>query len=396
MKMNHLWGIVTLMLVVSCTSPNQNQFRLEAQIAEARPAELVLLTYPVYREGAWYKQMDSVRVVDGKVHFEGEISGITPAYLSFENMDEVELYLVPDKMHLRMNRSHPYDFTGLEGSLMKEIGDYRTQLGAVPRQKYEKNRRAVDLNGQWAEASSEDRDSLWGQFLQAVQEFKLEQVVEDSLRMAFVARHPDYAIAPHLLYLSTRANRHEPQDLKALYDRIPTTDGNRIMRELAGIQLAFVTGDSGFEVGMHGYDFTRTDASGNLVRLSDYEGKSVVLLDFWASWCGPCLKAAPAIRELARKYADRGLQVIGLSVDDDPQAWRKALTEHDLDYCPQVLSCESVNSDALYFPEQADLADLYQVIEIPCLILIDRDGRIAARWQRITPMEEAQLEEMLR
>ena len=97
----------------------------------------------------------------------------------------------------------------------------------------------------------------------------------------------------------------------------------------------------------------------------------------------------------ARKYADRGLQVIGLSVDDDPQAWRKALTEHGLDYCPQVLSCESVNSDALYFPEQADLADLYQVTQIPCLILIDRDSRIAARWQRITPTEEAQLEEML-
>ena len=121
-----------------------------------------------------------------------------------------------------------------------------------------------------------------------------------------------------------------------------------------------------------------------------------VMVDFWASWCGPCLKEAPAIRELARKYADKGLQVIGISVDDDSVAWRQALAKHDLDYCPQVLSCESANDEARYFPEEANLADLYQVTQIPCLILINRDGRIAARWQRITPTEEAQLEEMLR
>lgn len=100
--------------------------------------------------------------------------------------------------------------------------------------------------------------------------------------------------------------------------------------------------------------------------------------------------------ELSISYADKGLQVIGISVDDDSVAWRQALAKHDLDYCPQVLSCESANDEARYFPEEANLADLYQVTQIPCLILINRDGRIAARWQRITPTEEAQLEEMLR
>ena len=111
MKANYLCGIITLLLAVSCTTPNQNRFRLEARIAEARAAELTSLTYPVYREGIWYKQTDSARVVNGRIHFEGEITGITPAYLTFENMDEVSLYLVPGTMHLQMNRLHPYDFT---------------------------------------------------------------------------------------------------------------------------------------------------------------------------------------------------------------------------------------------------------------------------------------------
>ena len=395
MKANYLCGIITLLLAISCTSPNQNRFRLEARIAEARSAELASLTYPVYREGTWYKQTDSARVVDGRIHIEGEISGITPAYLTFENMDEVGLYLVPGTMHLQMSRLHPYDFTCPEVPLMEEVEDYRKQLGAVPRRAYEKSRRAMEINEQWAQASAEERETLWRQFLQAVQGFKLELAVEDSLRMAFVARHPDYTIAPHLLYLSIRTGRNDSDHLRALYDRISETAENRILRELAGIQLSYAPGETGYEVGDRACNFERREAAGGSIRLSDYK-KSVVLLDFWASWCGPCLKEAPAIRELARKYADKGLQVIGISVDDDSVAWRQALAKHDLDYCPQVLSCESANDEARYFPEEANLADLYQVTQIPCLILINRDGRIAARWQRITPTEEAQLEEMLR
>lgn len=393
MKANYLCGIITLLLAISCTSPNQNRFRLEAQITEARSAELASLTYPVYREGTWYKQTDSARVVDGRIHFEGEISGITPAYLTFENMDEVGLYLVPGTMHLQMSRLHPYDFTCPGVPLMEEVEDYRKQLGTVPQRAYEKSRRAMELNEQWAQASAEERDTLWRQFLQAVQEFKLELAVEDSLRMAFVARHPDYTIAPHLLYLSIRTGRNGSDHLRALYDRISETAENRILRELAGIQLSYAPGETGYEVGDRACNFERREAAGGSIRLSDYK-KSVVLLDFWASWCGPCLKEAPAIRKLARKYADKGLHVIGISVDDDSAAWRQALAKHDLDYCPQVLSCESADDEALYFPEKANLADLYQVTQIPCLILIDRDGRISARWQRITPTEEAQLEGM--
>lgn len=266
MKANYLCGIITLLLAISCTSPNQNRFRLEARIAEARSAELASLTYPVYREGTWYKQTDSARVVDGRIHIEGEISGITPAYLTFENMDEVGLYLVPGTMHLQMSRLHPYDFTCPEVPLMEEVEDYRKQLGAVPRRAYEKSRRAMEINEQWAQASAEERDTLWRQFLQAVQGFKLELAVEDSLRMAFVARHPDYTIAPHLLYLSIRTGRNDSDHLRALYDRISETAENRILRELAGIQLSYAPGETGYEVGDRACNFERREAAGGSIR----------------------------------------------------------------------------------------------------------------------------------
>ena len=70
MKMNYLWGIVTLMLAVSCTPSHQNQFQLDIQISETPSEELAFLSYPVYREGTWYEQRDSAQVVDGKIYFE--------------------------------------------------------------------------------------------------------------------------------------------------------------------------------------------------------------------------------------------------------------------------------------------------------------------------------------
>lgn len=90
-----------------------------------------------------------------------------------------------------------------------------------------------------------------------------------------------------------------------------------------------------------------------------------------------------------------GHEPLCFAIDDDSTAWRRALAEHGLDYRPQVLSCESANSEALYFTEEADLTNLYREPQIPCLILIDREDRISARWMRITQTAEFQLEKKL-
>jgi cytochrome c biogenesis protein CcmG/thiol:disulfide interchange protein DsbE len=112
-------------------------------------------------------------------------------------------------------------------------------------------------------------------------------------------------------------------------------------------------------------DFELKDANGKVVRLSDYRGK-VVLLDFWATWCGPCNIEVPWFTEFQRKYKDRGFEVLGVSMDDD--GW-KAVS-------PFVAE-KKINYRIVLGNDQT--GDQYGGVEaLPTTFVIDRDGRIAS------------------
>jgi cytochrome c biogenesis protein CcmG/thiol:disulfide interchange protein DsbE len=112
-------------------------------------------------------------------------------------------------------------------------------------------------------------------------------------------------------------------------------------------------------------DFALKDSNGKTVKLSDYRGK-VVLLDFWATWCGPCKMEIPWFIEFERKYKDRGFSVLGVSMDDDGwQSVKPFIQEIGMNY-RVVLGDDKTG-------------DRYGGIEaLPTAFLIDRAGRVAS------------------
>lgn len=123
---------------------------------------------------------------------------------------------------------------------------------------------------------------------------------------------------------------------------------------------------------------------GDTVRLSDLRGK-VVLVDFWASWCGPCRRENPNVVALYNKYKDKGFEILGVSLDRNKQSWINAIQKDGLTW-PHI-------SDLKHWKSAA--AQTYGVGSIPFTLLLDKEGRIVAKKLR-GPQLEAKVAQLLK
>ena len=121
-------------------------------------------------------------------------------------------------------------------------------------------------------------------------------------------------------------------------------------------------------------DFTLKALDGKKVSLSSLRGQ-YVLIDFWASWCKPCLAGMPELKDLYGKYHGKGFEILGVSIDTDEEAWKKAVADGDL---PWTHVLDEITEKGI--PSRA--AGLYGIRSIPTYILIDKDGKIVGKVKR--------------
>lgn len=121
--------------------------------------------------------------------------------------------------------------------------------------------------------------------------------------------------------------------------------------------------------GMEAPDIELPDPDGNTRRLSDLRGK-VVLIDFWASWCGPCRMENPNVVRLYKQYHNMGFEIFSVSLDKSHDAWVKAIKDDHLDWPNHV-------SDLKYWSSAA--GRLYGISSIPSTVLVGPDGKVLAR-----------------
>ncbi len=127
----------------------------------------------------------------------------------------------------------------------------------------------------------------------------------------------------------------------------------------------------GVSIGSDAPEIALPTPAGPIMRLSDLRGK-YVLIDFWASWCGPCRRENPNVIKTYAAYKDKGFEIFGVSLDQDKSAWVNAIAKDQLTW-PHVSDLQYWNSVA---------AQAYQVSSIPMTFLLDPQGRVIAKGLR--------------
>ena len=122
-------------------------------------------------------------------------------------------------------------------------------------------------------------------------------------------------------------------------------------------------------IGQKFTDFEMPNAKGEVHKLSEYVGNGkVVLIDFWASWCGPCLREVPNVKKVYDKFHDKGFEILSVSLDDKKDNWVNAIEKNDLNW-GHVSSLKGWS---------CPVAKLYNVSGVPAMLLIDKEGKIVA------------------
>ena len=359
-----------LLLLAACwcslAASGQNAFHLQGKLDNIRDAGKVFLYY----SGPEGSVMDSAVVTDGRYQFSGNV--VEPVLglllLRYKESDT-------GKVIRAVNMQRDYVNFFLEaGEIQVTSTDSFTNLkvsGSLSHQAYE----ALNLQLKEVEDQKEALNKEYGELYQKKDEAgmkKLEarfEVLNDASKViyrAYLTANPGSPIALHAIRQiagwDIKANEVEPL-LALLPEKTKNLpSAKELMQKVA---IARKTG-----IGQQAMDFTQNDTAGNPVTLSSFRGK-YVLIDFWASWCGPCRAENPNVVKAYDQYKGKGFQIIGISLDqaNARDKWIKAIQEDQLTWT-QV-------SDLKFWKNA--VAVQYGIQAIPQNFLIDPAGKIIAK-----------------
>ena len=299
--------------------------------------------------------MDSALLSGSSVSFAGNLESPQMVYLKLgESRKIVNFFAENSDIQVRVN-ADSLEATKITGSKVHdEFLGFKDYMSPI-------DQRQQDLNTAYREAS-QNGDQQKMDELRA----ESENIYNDQLDLiySFIEEKKSSYMAPFVI------SRYLVYELDYLgLDSLLQQIDPSVHNSLDYIKLSQrVETLKNVAVGKTVTDFTLNDPSGNPVALSSFRGK-ILLIDFWASWCGPCRRENPNVVKLYNDFNDKGFEILGVSFDEDFNRWVGAIEDDQLTW-PHVSDLQGWGSAA---------GKLYGINSIPATVLVDREGVIVAK-----------------
>lgn len=350
--------IALLLGVAACTSNPSYVVKVKLTGADGK-------VYLSQRQNGKLVKLDSTQLVNGEGVLKGSVKIPEAYYLEVASIHDNFLLFVENSIIAVEGIADSLQKAKVTGSKVQdEFSEFQTKLNVAEKRIDDifKDADKAKESGKIAEA-----DSLRNLGQKAVTDFF-------DIQKSYVKANPSSFISPYILgqvYYGMEADEID-QYLNGFDEKL---DSVKIVKTLKArvIKLKKVA------VGQVAPDFTMATVDGTPVKLSDlYSKNRYTLIDFWASWCGPCRGENPNVVAVYNDYKTKGLGILGVSLDAKKEDWQKAIADDKLAWI-QVSDLKGWQNEA---------AVLYAVNSIPSNLLVDKTGKIIAKNLREEKLKE--------
>ena len=380
MKKKNVYIVLALFVANSIVAANQ--FTLKGKM-DSISSGTAVLTYKVFTGNQFKTKEYSSEMKQGQFQFKGELEEPIDAQLKI-GKTKITLYIEPSKMELFIPISKPNKYILKGSNIKREIELYLQDSKDLFDESVRMNDQRQKIDQQIETTPKTDPN-----YNKLLEMSKLMSSQSDSIfalvvkkRITYIKSHPNsfQSVIDKSLEFLNKLNFISGDSARVLFNNL--AEKVRLSTSGTETDLYIKTKENkGIVVGKMAPDFNTPDVNGKTIRLSDFRKKSYVLLDFWASWCIPCIKGIPHIKTLYRKYHDKGFEIISITKDESRKDWLSALKKYDVFQWSQVSSVRDLEKASQGYIDPENISEKYPTGSIPQYILIDKTGKIIGKWE---------------